>query len=102
MKASTTKTAGRMKATARVKAASGMKAAATMETAAHAAMEATTTSVETSAPTTMKTATSATAMARVGYVCDHEPNESAGEDPSDCQRTLLAAHGSQHVFLHLN
>ena len=72
-KAATTKATGRMKATA-----------ATMETA----------------PTTMKT-TSASAMARLGYVCERQPHECARKDSSECERNLFAANSTQHVFLHL-
>ena len=105
MKASTTKTtaptvktASGIKASA-VKTASGMKASATMETATHAAMEAAaTSSMETTAPTTMKTAP-APDMSRFGWVCVRELDECAREDPSECQRDLLTAHSSQHVFL---
>jgi hypothetical protein len=91
MKASTTKSTGRMKSAATTKASSGMKATPTMETAASA--------VKTAAPA-MKT-TPASAMARLCYVCECQPHECAREDPSECQGNLLAAHSSQHVFLHL-
>jgi hypothetical protein len=89
MKAAAMKTASGMKATAAVKTASGMKASATMETAP---------TPEAAASTTMKTAASATA--RLGYVCEHQP--CAREDRGEHQRNLFAARNSQHVFLHLN
>ena len=91
MKAAAMKTASGMKATAAVKTASGMKASATMETAP---------TPEAAAPTTMKTAASATA--RLGYVCEHQPYNCAREDRGEHQRNLFAARNSQHVFLHLN
>jgi hypothetical protein len=64
-----------MKAPATIKTASGTKATAAMETATSA-------TVETDAPATMKAAATATmkttataaAVARLGYVCEREPN----------------------------
>jgi hypothetical protein len=95
------KTASGIKASA-VKTASGMKASATMETATHAAMEAAATAaMETTAPTTMKAAPAPDAS-RLGEVCVRQPHECARKDPRKCQRNPLAAHSSQHVFLHLN
>jgi hypothetical protein len=108
MKASTTKTtaptvktASGIKATS-VKTASGIKASAHVETATHAAMEAAaTSSMETTAPTTMKAAPAPDAS-RLGEVCVRQPHECARKDPSKCQRNRLAAHSSHHVFFHLN
>lgn len=88
MKASTTKTTAPT-----MKTSSGMKAAPTMET--------TTATMKTAAAPAMKAAP-ASATARLGYVCERQPHECAREDPSECQRNPLAAHSSQHVFLHLN
>ena len=92
VKASTTKTAGGMKA-ATVKPASGTKTTATVEAA-------TAPTVETAA--TMKTTAAATATARLGYVCEPESHSCANQDPSERQRNLFAAPSSQHSFLHLS
>src|SRR6516162_5413514 len=82
-----------------LKASTTKTTAPSMETASHAAMEAAgTASMETTAPTTMKTAP-APDMSRFGWVCVRELDECAREDPSECQRDLLTAHSSQHVFL---
>ena len=102
MKAPTTKTTSGMKAAATIKTAGGTKATA-VETATSA-------TVETDAPATMKAAATATmkttataaAVARLGYVCEREPNACGSQDCSERQRDLFAAPRPQHIFLHLN
>ena len=81
-----------MKAAA-TKTASGMEASATMKTATPAATEA-------AAPTTMKTAASATA--RLGLACEHQPYNCAREDRGERQRNLFPAPNFQHNFFHLH
>ena len=93
--APTTKTTGGMKAAATMKTASGMKATTTVETA--------TATMKTTAAATMKTtAAAATAMARLGHVCEREPHDCACQDPGEHQHDLFAAPSSQHILLHPN
>jgi hypothetical protein len=105
--APTTKTTGGMKAAATMKTASGMKTTTTVDTAA-ATKTAATATVETAAATktaataTMKTTTAATAMARLGHVCEREPHDCARQDPGERQHDLFAASSSQHILLHPN
>jgi hypothetical protein len=84
-----------------MKTSSGMKATPTMVTTAPAVKTAAASAMKAAAASAMKAAP-ASATARLGYVCECQPYECAREDPSECQRNPLAAHSSQHVFLHLN